>query len=95
MTTDSGRVPDLTALPWFTVEFRGPIDRLPEGCGPDCADVRVQRVEGLAEPVAAWLRAMADQISPPPRVVRRSVRDIDPEQFRQDREFNVLPRPTP
>lgn len=63
--------PDIDELPWHIVDFQvfrrgGP----PNPADPNVRASRNQRVEGLAEPVAAFLRALADQIDPP-RPVKR------------------------
>lgn len=69
--------PPVDEQPWYVVDLQG-FDRA-GGCGPDCPpEGRRQRVEGLAGPVAAWLRAQADLLDPPRQVMR--TRDIAPGQ---------------
>lgn len=40
-------------------------------------DAETQVVEGEAAPVAAWLRAIADQLDPPKRPMRSLAQDAD------------------
>jgi hypothetical protein len=74
-----------------------------EEIGADDSLAGVQEVFGAPETVAAFLRAMADQLNPPQRVTR--ARDavvpkddlLDCSQEREQRrpQFDILPRPTP
>lgn len=67
---DGGLPLPIDQQPWYVVDIQGPLERA-DGCGPDCPpEQRHQRVEGLAQPVAAWLRAQADLLDPPRRPTR-------------------------
>lgn len=87
--------PPIDQQPWYIVDLQR-FDGADDPCGPDCPPQGYrQRVEGLAQPVAAWLRAQADLLDPPRPVARPPHWVPGGGHPRRGSGFDILPPPTP